>query len=422
MKFFVSFTFIFFISLIPVFCNSISQIEAVINLKDGSLSPEIQAKISNSIIEVGKKSLVGKTIKQGESIKNDLEKVVQKIFSELLTGFKVDKVEILISEITVISLTLSPQAPSVKKVYVRLNAEGINPEWNEKLQKDADKLIPKLSGLIMGLPITSSSWAEDIIQKIISTISDIKYTFPGFNVEPEIEFGEETYVKLILKPKEPIIRLVRLKIRSLTIPSLIIDRFKLMLTQHTDLIIGLPIEFFKEKKELLKSEAKRYVESKDTAKKLGILLNIDFILEKDCLIMINIESNKYLLNLRAMINIGADEGSEAEGKAGIIFGNVNEVFYEMKFYPSPISFKHSIGIGKKFSRKIFVALGRNFTDNSYKVWSEIYLSQDIIFRWHENLKDHKKEASLIFKAHEFFNFEGVSNFKDDAWIRFTANM
>lgn len=422
MKSFFFLTLIFFTYLTPIFSDYINQIEAVINIKEGSLSPEIQAKINKSIIELGKRSLIGKTIKQGEAIKEDLQKVIQKIYSELLTGFKIEKVDILVSATTIISITLSPEPPCVKKVYIKLDAEGINPLWNEKLQKDADKLIPKMANLVLGLPINSSSWAEEIIQKTISTISDIKFTFPGFNIEPEIEFGEETYIRLILKPKEPIIRLVRLKIRSLTIPTLIIDRFKLMLTQHTNLIIGLPMEFFKVKKELLKTETKDYLESQNAAKKLGISLNIDFILEKDCLIMINIESNKYLINLKAMINIGADEGAEAEGKAGIIFGNNNEFFYEMKFYPSPISFKHSFGIGRKFNPKIFIAFGRDFSENSYKIWSECYLTHDVILSWKENLKDNKKEASLIFKSHEFFSFEGVSNLNNDAWIRFTANM
>jgi len=73
----------------------------------------LRLQIVDSVENVGKKALQGKTVEEAESLKASLAQVMKKIFTEVLSGFKVHDLSVRIGPPVLITVDLEAEQQQV---------------------------------------------------------------------------------------------------------------------------------------------------------------------------------------------------------------------------------------------------------------------------------------------------------------------
>jgi hypothetical protein len=93
----------------------IKKVKVKLKIKDKSIHKILKKRIKKSIEKVSKKVLIGKRLEEIKKNKTSLEKVLKRIFSQVITGFYVKKLSIQEGEKTKIYVYLIPEDKLLKK-------------------------------------------------------------------------------------------------------------------------------------------------------------------------------------------------------------------------------------------------------------------------------------------------------------------
>lgn len=404
----------------------INSVKVIISVKQ-YIPKSITDRISSSVQEVGNRALDGKTLEEAHSLEDSLQQVMKKIFSEVLNGFDVEDLSIKIASETEIKLYISATEPFVSEVNIEvLPPQGVSSFWNKTFSVGLKGVASEIADRISGVPVESESWTEPLIKNIVVSELDLEKRFPGFEVDTLIDIGEETSVKLIMKPIGEVIRHVSVKMRSRTMPSIAIERLKFDMAGRVDLLLGLPIVFVQENEGFIVGELNSYISALDFSGKLHLDFGIRLIIYKQqAVVNVVAESRLYSGFARLKVSIGEEfRNPDLEGHMGIFPVKNVELFTEFNFLPGPIDLQFNVGAGQRLGN-FYIAGGRNVLDGYNRMWGIWNLSEDIILSWEKNVvADPAKdvEGAIMFRAHEFFSIELVTDFNKDIWVRFNANL
>lgn len=384
-------------------------------------------KIRFSAEQVGLKALQDKPMTEASQLELELRDLMGRIFNQVLGGYLVKEVNIAIQPRTTIDILLEPIPPFVASFDVVLEFEGgIHPVWKELLSAERDKVRDLYKNVFSDVPVLSDRWSARVLEESVISTTDLQELFPGFTVEPSLDLGEHTVLRLTLSPQGETVRMVTVKVRSATIPSLALERLKYDAATHADLLVGLPLGFAEKRHDLIAREITTHLENSDLAQTLRLGVTPRLMIERRARLVLIVESVRYSGFLRAKIALGREENNpDVEGHMGIFLIKNFEAFTEFNFQPGPVEFQTDVGVGWRLSPFLYAAMGRNVTDGLNRIWIDAYLSEDVIISWEKGVSENRKkdiEGSVKFKAHEFFSFDVVSDFNTDIWLRFNANL
>jgi hypothetical protein len=388
----------------------------------------VESRIEDTVRNVGKKALEGRSVEEAEALKVSLVQVMKKIFTEVLSGFDVLDLGMELGPPVVITLDLDVRKPHVEKVrFEILPQAGIHEHWHAAFAAALRPMEAELAEQLYGIPVESARWTGAIASGIVKEqLVDNKY-FVGFALDPDVEIANETVIRLSVKPVSKTIRSVSVKTRSTTMPSLLLERLKFDLAAQGDVLIGLPIVFAIARQDDIVNYFREYIQSNSQAHRLGLTLEVKpIITERYTQIRIKAESDKYSGFLRGKVSVGKENRNpDVEGHLGLFVREGTEVFSEVNFFPGPIDLQFNMGIGQRLGPKLYVAGGRNFVDDLNRIWIDYYVNEDIFFSWEKNVVDvdkEKTEGSVTFKAHDFFSIDLVTDFHTKTWVRFVTNL
>lgn len=412
----------------PARCEpTVSDVRIDLGISDPAPPEPMRQKIVFSAGQVGIKALKGKTLSQAEDIKPELTPLMEKIFSQLLAGYKVNSVDITVGEETVIALAISPEGPFIEAVDAVTSFKGgVHSSWEQLLAPETALIGGSLSKSFSSVPVASAPWAAKILAGMIPGLVPLEQYFPGFETELSMDFAQRATLRISLNPKGETIRLTSLKIRSNTIPAMALERLKYDTAARTDLLIGLPVQFVQAKKDAITDELNSYMAQNPLSRKLFLTLITKIQVGRTSRISIIAESTQYSGFVRGKVNLGKEERNpDIEAHAGYFIIPRLELFTEFNFFPGPIELQANIGVGYKINPKVYAAAGRNFIDGINRIWLYTYLSEDVILSWEKGVVEEKRksiEGSITFKAHEFYSFSLTTDFRTDMWVGIIANL
>ncbi len=404
----------------------VDSVEVKIDFRSPAPAP-IRERITSAVRNVGEKALKGKTIEEAAAVQESLTQVLKKIFGEVLSGFQVIDLSVSAGTTSTILLELEADHPQVDKVGIDVATQaGTHPEWAEHFK---DKLLPiaaELANDLKGVPVGSARWSTQIITQMVRDKLAAENSFAGFELEPAVELGQETNIVITVKPVGQTVSAVNVKIRSTTIPTLLLDRLKFDMAAKAEALVGLPVEFMRAHEAEIIDFFKEYLATNSQMQRLGLEVDVKMTLVKrNVTLTVVAESVKYSGFLKGKVGIGKEKRNpDIEGHLGV-FLKRTEFFSEVNFYPGPVEFKFNLGLGWRIGDRIYAAAGRNFVDDLNRIWVNYYLTEDIILAWKKNVvedPDEKDEGSITFKAHDYFSFEVVTDFNTDVWAQLTANL
>ncbi|MFA6448413.1 MAG: hypothetical protein WCX65_03005 [bacterium] len=405
----------------------IDKLAVKINFRTPAPEP-IRARIVSSVESVGSKALKGKTVDEAVAMQASLAQVMKKIFAEVLSGFEVMDLSIEIGPPVEIRLDLDVERPQVESVRFEIQPQaGIHSNWTRYFAAKLKNAESDMSMSLKGTPVGSSRWSGDIATQMVRDRLAAETELAGFEFDPVMEIEKETVVKIAVKPVGQTIRSVSVKTRSATMPSLLIERLKYDMVAQAETLIGLPVEFARANEQDIIDSFYEYLQENSQVDRLGLEVEIKPVfVKKNVILTVMAESKKYSGFLRGKVSIGREvQNPDVEGHLGVFMRKNTEFFSEINFLPGPIDFQFNLGIGQRIGPHLYVAAGRNFVDGLDRMWANYYLTEDIILSWEKNVYDQEKrydEASIKFKAHDYFSFDLTSDLRHDVWVRFVTNL
>lgn len=392
-----------------------------------SVPEPLRRQIVDSVENVGKKALQGKTVEEAESLKASLAQVMKKIFTEVLSGFKVHDLSVRIGPPVLITVDLEVEQPQVDSVRIEVIPQsGIHPYWTQFFKERLRGAQTDLSVALKGAPVGSARWSAELLNRTVRDRLALEKDFADFEMDSQIEMAPETVLRVTIKPATQTIRSVSVKTRSTTFPSILLERLKFDMAVQAETLVGLPVEFARSHEKDINNSFYEYLKDNSQAQKFGLDIDIKPQYSKRTVLSVKAESVKYSGFLRGKVSLGKENRNpDIEGHLGTFALKKNEVFTELNFLPGPIEFQMNLGVGRRIGPHFYVAAGRNFIDGLNRVWLNYYLSEDIIISWEKNVVDidsEKNEGSLTFKAHDFFSFDITTDFRTDVWLRLVANL
>lgn len=416
-KIFLFLMFLFFTS--SVFSDEIiKNIGVDITVIGTSLPKPVLKRIKESARSVSERAMLNRPINEIKTVKNSLEKVLQKIFNQVLVGFYVSEVKINLDTTTVVYITIVSFDEVVQSVKLHLDLSLVHPQWQHLFEKNLPEIANQINPLLLGVPVESASWSQDIINPLIDTIFKMNIFFPGFSTTVDLNFGPETIVILKLKPEKPQIRDIKIRVSSKTIPSIALGHFKEEIYSKSKLLIGLPVEFVKANKIYLTRELEKEIEEK-LYRKFYLKMKINFEIAPITYVFLQIDSEKYDAVLEGRFNIGAvEEKSSAEGRGwiGSKFTKKDKFLLKLNLDPSIPTLSPDIGISREIFPDFSFSLLYDTKEGDGFAW--------IIFKkkkWQTELNwslkgEKKREFDLGYKMRSFLRGE-LSFGKERGWLR-----
>ncbi len=411
------FIFLFF-SHHAVIAAPVQSTSINIEFSDAALHEKVQERIKESVQKVAEKVIANRDVEEIKTISASLEKVLQKIFNQVLTGFNVTEVHITPGVDTKISVKLSTAADVVESVKVKIELGNIHPDWQPLLNKKIEEISPQILPILSGIPVSASDWAPYIVRPVIEALIFVNVFFPGFSVDVDMSFGKETIVTLKLKPQEPIIRSVSVSMTSKTLPNVYLKIAKYIVSSKAGMLVGLPVEFLKAHQSYLKNHVNEIFQNRRHTSTMVATVNI--VPGEDTKIQITLDSRKYEGIIEGYLGFSTpDKNPEFRTKFLAKFSKNDYVMVRALLFPSPLTLELQAGIGRKFAKELELSALWDFKKQKAFAYSK-YESKKMYAEFIPQLSGNFYEMSVGYKIKSPLRIEIVRRQNEsnlDNWVR-----
>ncbi len=220
--------------------NKVESVEVQLNVA-GQIYEGLQERIEYSIGRVGEKILLGQSLSLLSANQETVKTAIFNVFSKVLIGFKIEKVDLIIGGHTKVIIYLNPVPPLIQGVRLNIEVRGLTPELTGFIKEIVSEVEVELNRIFTGLPVESVSWAEGIFNLVANYL--LERELPGFNSKFSLQSGIDTVFNIRITPEEPVVSEVRVICKAENIPVFFVKRRINAYRERFNLLKGLPVEF-----------------------------------------------------------------------------------------------------------------------------------------------------------------------------------
>ncbi|NLW47523.1 MAG: hypothetical protein GXY86_09345 [Firmicutes bacterium] len=236
--------------------EKVESVEVQLNVGT-SIYDGLRERMEFSIGRTAEKILLSRPVSILKLNRSSVETAIFNVFSKVLIGFDLDRVDLFPGKHSKVIVQLNPSAPYVGEINVNFEIEGVSPEIYELSQDITELLERELSRIFIGLPVDSISWSEGIINQVVHYL--VEKEFPGYDCRFTLDPGIKTEFLITLKPVSQVIKGVKVNHYSSTIPVWFVKQKAKVYQEHFDIIKGLPVEFLKHYQARLEKYLTEYI-------------------------------------------------------------------------------------------------------------------------------------------------------------------
>ncbi len=393
-----------------------------VSVRAGDAPPpsRVIKRMEQSIATVGDHVLTGRKVADVDSGKASYEKLIKEIFDRVLVGYSVQEVTITPGRTAHIAVRILPWGDVVRKVVVETDLGGISPQLAGLFRSDLGDVEDRIGQVLIGMPVDSVDWASSVSKTVIR--EHLAAQLPEFRANIEIIAGQTTTVKLSLAPAGPLVKDVRVTLRSRTIPNFLLLEARPVVEDAANPLRGLPVAFVERHgdyfRDMLTKVAAAQPVTDRYSLKLIATLRPGVATDMD----ISAETTKYNVKLEGYLDMGRKENdTSARLHVGQYLGRRDELFMEVTFIPASVTWEFVPGWGHRLGSATEAGVKYNLSSKHGLFW----LRQDLDERWSLRLERTPVtgiyEAGLRFKLHEFLSAEYIVT-TNNRWLRLVGNL
>jgi len=344
-------------------------------------------------------------------------------------GYSVESLNLEFGETTKAYFLLKPYGRYIKEIAIELDAGNLHPFWyarfNESFQRSHDELIRYFEPLLKGLPVGAedSDWAFNLVKTDIYNTEIVTRLITGMDVEVRVEIAEKTSVIIKPKPSGNLVKTLRVRALSRSLFQMTLDPLKELVTSHSNMVVGMPVELVKDAHKDIEAEFVRLVDEDTLSKKFNARSSCRlYFLEKypdAAFLELKTESSAYHFRAEAIVDIGNDKApTEFESHIGAMIGKNFECFVHLNFFPDDVRFNPDIGFGLHPFAGSFFAAGWDITDTTWKIFVEQYINPYVHIEVESFESDEGQDQyGIVYKPFQSVGFGVFSDGDDDYWLR-----
>ena len=407
-------------ALVHAAAATVETVAVSISSPEGKPPARIAKRMEASVATVGNHVFTGRSIAEITAGKSDYERIVSDVIGRVLVGYSVEAVQITPGRSTQIAVTISPWGDVVRDVRLEVDFGSLSPEVADLITKDMGDLEDMLAGVLVGLPIDSLDWAGGVSKTVIREL--LTAQLPEFRSNFDILSGTHTIVKLSLAPQGPVVQDTRVSLRSRTIPNVLLWKAKPAVEKAAKMMNGLPVAFVERHQDYFNNRLAEVVKDHPVAKEYGLTLLPEVIAGQQTQIQLKAETTKYRLTLEGYVDMGREEDNTAiKLHAGKFINSADELFTEVEFIPSSVSWKFYPGWSHKLGTTTYAGVKYDISDKDNILWLNQNFGSDWSLRLEHASSTEGDEIGLRYKIHDFLSAEYVVG-EHENWLRLIGHL
>jgi hypothetical protein len=400
--------------------ESVETVTVDIKSSDAPPPPRILRRMESSVATVGDQILVGRRIADVADKKESYEKLVKEVFDRVLVGYSVQQVVITPGEATHIAVLLSPWGDVVKNVRLETDFGGVSPGAAALIQQDMGNIADKINNVLLGMPVDAVDWAGGVSKSVIREI--LADQLPEFRSNLDILPGQTTVVKLSLMPAGPVIRDVKVSLRSHTIPNVLLLEAQAPLEESARILRGLPVAFVERHSDYFNSVLTVPVADRPIVRRYGLKLSSQLNTGSETEVVVNVETTKYNVTLEGYLDVGkTTDNTSARLHIGEYVGKRDELFLETTFIPGSVSWIFAPGWGHRLSESTTAGIKYQIEGKNDILWLYQDLGKNWMLRLERTPGTGHNEVGIRLKLHNFLSAEYIFT-NNERWLRLVGNL
>ncbi len=400
--------------------DTVEIVTVSITSPEGKPPARIAKRMEASVATVGNHVFTGRSVDEIAAGKDAYERIVSDVIGRVLVGYSVEEVHISPGRTTQIAVTITPWGDVVRDVHLEMDFGNLSPEVAGLITKDMGDLEEMLAGVLVGLPIDSLDWAGGVSKTVIREL--LTAQLPEFRSNFDIVSGTQTTVKLSLAPQGPVVQDTRVTLRSRTIPNVLLWKAKPAVEEAAKMMNGLPVAFVERHSAYFNTRLAEVVKDHPVAKEYGLTLTPEVIAGKQTQIQLKAETTKYRLTLEGYVDMGREDDNTAiKLHAGKFINSTDELFTEVEFIPSSVSWKFYPGWSHRIGTTTYAGMKYDISDKDNILWINQNFGSDWSLRLEHASSTEGDEIGLRYKIHDFLSAEYVVG-EHENWLRLIGHL
>lgn len=325
----------------------VQSVEVRVLTEDGLPRFGLLERIESSLRVVGEAVLLNQKVGDVQYLREPLERAIQEVFARVLSGFEVQTVSLEPGSNSVLTIQLRPRGPRVRKVELEIQVEGLHPRLQAALDREVASLQSQVEELVVGAPVEAMEWARFAFAPLIEGLT--AKALPGYRTAVTGDWGEEVRLRLKLTPDGPVVRQVKVLLRSSTLPGVVVHSFQPQIEEQVRLLEGIPVSLLQRYRSNLAASLERYIEEKAGMSRYSLRAKVQLSPASDAALEVDLNSAVFRFSLVAVLNIGrlAPDPS-LEGHLGWRVGERGEVFVAHQTILNRLNAEWQVGVGWEF--------------------------------------------------------------------------
>ncbi len=402
----------------------VATVETVtVSVQAGDAPPpsRVIKRMEQSIATVGDHVLAGRKVADVDSGKASYEKLIKEIFDRVLVGYSVQDVSITPGPTSHIAVRIQPWGDVVRNVVVETDLGGVSPQLGALFKSDMGDVEDKVRQVLVGMPVDSVDWAGSVTKAVIREY--LAGQLPEFRTNIEINAGQTTTVKLALVPAGPVVKDVRVMLRSHTIPNFLLIEARPSVEEAGHPLRGLPVAFVERHGDYFKDMLLKVAAAQPVTGRYGLEMTSTLRAGATTELEISAETTRYNVSLEGYLDMGRNEKNDTSARlhVGQYLGRQDELFMEVTFIPASVTWEFVPGWGHRLGPQTVAGIKYSLSDKQGLIW----MKQDLSDRWSLRLErtpaTGTNEAGLRYKLHEFLSAEYIFT-NHNRWLRLVGNL
>lgn len=370
----------------------------------GTIYEGLQDRIEFSIGRVGEKILLSQPLSILQRNQDTVKAAIFNVFSKVLTGFKLDAVDLSLGQHTKVVIQLTPIPPLIAAVRLRLEIKDVAPEMLVFAGEFRDNIETELNRILIGLPVASVAWSEGSINLAANYLAERE--FPGFVPSFAMKAGAETNFILTLEPNEPTVASVKTVYNSRDLPAWIVKSKSPHADENFSILKGLPVEFVSHYQKKLERFLLRRSEYFPELQRLGISTRLSVSPSETTTVKLDMESQVVRTKLEARYFIdNNDSFANLHGYLGYHTGDSE--WFIRKYWGSYPGGDTKIGILFPMGSNLSGAFEYDLNDEFKDLWFHFRFERGDYLDLTLGLDDGPNEALVGIFLNKHINLEFV---------------
>ena len=400
----------------------IQDVKVQIESGNHEMPLSVKKRITESITSVGERIFSGKDDRLFLANQKQYDKVLSDIVNRVVIGYMVTDLHVDYGKQTMMHVTLQPVGESIQTVETVVDYGSLSKEAISYVKKDAMHVGHLMESLLVGLPIDSIGWAENVSQSAGKDL--LAKVLPEFDTNFEVTPGKHTKVRIYLIPKGAIIRSSEISFRRMDIPRLIMLKSVWQAEEMLKALEGLPVTFVNRHYDEISSDLEKTLQNNSIIQKYKISVHTELQGADKSILFIDATTQEWMIRTEGWFDINRKENKNYafHGVLGYSWNKNDRIFSEVIWYPGPMKWNFFVGMNHRFGNGMYAGGKYDIVNRHTHVFGQMKISDRMMIDYDRNVTEAWNEFGLLYKLHNYMTVEYVYNNKDGNWFRLIANL